>query len=113
MIIGRAVAPAMANWAYSEDIPGSRCGPEDGPWPRRYQVLSEKDVWRELKELAKPQSLIFNQEKNYRADSINFQPSSNTRTQDRYVVTEINIRGRKWNLTGVFDGTSKYTILCF
>jgi len=113
MIIGRAIAPAIASWAWSEDIPGSRCGPEDGPWPRQYQVLSEKDVWRELKELAKPQSLIFDQEKGYRADSINFQPSPNTRTQDRYVVTEISIRGQKWNLTGVFDGTSNYTILYF
>lgn len=111
MIIGRATAPAITSWAWSEDTPGSRCGPEDGPWPRQYQVLSEKDVCRELKELAKPQSLIFDQEKGYRADSINFQPSPKTRTQDRYVVTEINIRGQTWNLTGVFDGTSNYTIL--
>ncbi|XP_006458642.1 hypothetical protein AGABI2DRAFT_200439 [Agaricus bisporus var. bisporus H97] len=104
MIVGRPVPPASATWAYPDDIPGSRCGPEDGPWPRQYRVLSENEVWRELKELAKPHSVVFNNDRGFRADSINFQPSPKTKTQDRHVVTEINIRGQKWNLTGVFDG---------
>jgi pyruvate dehydrogenase phosphatase len=43
-------------WAYSEDI-RSRCGPEDGPWPRSYQVLNEEDLWRELIILSKPHTL--------------------------------------------------------
>lgn len=104
MIVGRPVPPASATWAYPDDIPGSRCGPEDGPWPRQYRVLSENEVWRELKELAKPHSVVFNNDRGFRADSINFQPSPKTKTQDRHVVTEISIRGQKWNLTGVFDG---------
>lgn len=92
------------NWAYSEDIPGSRCGPEDGPWPRSYQVLEEEDIWRELRMLAKPQSVMLDVARGYKADSINFQPSPSTRTQDRYVVKQLDIRGRTWTLTGVFDG---------
>lgn len=95
---------ASYNWAYSEDIPGSRCGPEDGPWPRSYQVLSEPELWRELRALAKPQSVTFDARKGWRADSINFQPSPTTKTQDRYIVTQLDILGRMWTLTGVFDG---------
>ncbi|KAG5642323.1 hypothetical protein DXG03_002998 [Asterophora parasitica] len=92
------------SWAYSEDIPGSRCGPEDGPWPRSYQVLSESDLWRELRVLAKPQTTLFDSRRGWRADSINFQPSPTTKTQDRYVVTQLEILGKLWTLTGVFDG---------
>jgi pyruvate dehydrogenase phosphatase len=99
------VERASHRWAYSEDIPGSRCGPEDGPWPRSYQVLSEKELWRELRILAKPQSLKLDPEGRYRADSINFQPSPTTKTQDRYVVTQLEVHGRLWTFTGVFDGT--------
>jgi hypothetical protein len=92
------------HWAYSEDIPGSRCGPEDGPWPRAYQILDDADIWRELRALAKPQTRVFNVEKGWRADMVNFQPAVGTRTQDRYVVKEIAIGNEKWSLTGVFDG---------
>lgn len=99
------VERASHKLAYLEDIPGSRCGPEDGPWPRSYQVLSEKDVWRELRILAKPQSTQFDPEGRYKADSINFQPSPTTKTQDRYVVTQLEVHGRRWSFTGVFDGT--------
>jgi pyruvate dehydrogenase phosphatase len=98
------VERASHKWAYLEDIPGSRCGPEDGPWPRAYQVLSEKDLWRELRILAKPQSIQFDPEGRYKADSINFQPSPTTKTQDRYVVTQLEVHGRLWPFTGVFDG---------
>jgi len=90
--------------AYLHDIPGSRCGPEDGPWPRSYQVLEDQDVWRELSFLAKPQSVRLNAPRGSRADSLNFQPCPRTRTQDRYVVQQLNIHGRLWTLTGVFDG---------
>jgi pyruvate dehydrogenase phosphatase len=102
MIVERA--SSSSKWAYSEDIPGSRCGPEDGPWPRSYQVLNEKDLWRELRILAKPQSLKLDPEGRYKADSINFQPSPTTKTQDRYVVTQLEVHGRLWTFTGVFDG---------
>jgi len=98
------VERASYKWAYSEDIPGSRCGPEDGPWPRSYKVLNEKDLWRELRILAKPQSLKLDPEGKYKADSINFQPSPTTKTQDRYVVTQLEVHGRLWTFTGVFDG---------
>ncbi|KAF9464570.1 phosphatase 2C-like domain-containing protein [Collybia nuda] len=98
------VERASYSWAYSEDIRGSRCGPEDGPWPRPYQVLSEAELWRELRILAKPQSTVFDAKKGWRADSINFQPSPKTKTQDRYIVTQLDIHGRTWTLTGVFDG---------
>ncbi|KAF9036833.1 phosphatase 2C-like domain-containing protein [Panaeolus papilionaceus] len=101
MIVERA---SSYNWAYSEDIPGSRCGPEDGPWPRSYQVLDEQELWRELRILARPQSMQFDAEGKYKADSINFQPSPTTKTQDRYVVTQLEVHGRLWAFTGVFDG---------
>ncbi|KAF9533622.1 phosphatase 2C-like domain-containing protein [Crepidotus variabilis] len=97
------VERATHSWAYSEDIPGSRCGPEDGPWPRPYQVLEEQELWRELRVLARPQSRPLSSGK-YKADSVNFQPSPTTKTQDRYVVTELNVHGRLWTFTGVFDG---------
>ncbi|TFK64337.1 protein serine/threonine phosphatase 2C [Pluteus cervinus] len=98
------------NWAYSEDIPGSRCGPEDGPWPRAYQVLEENELWKELNIMARPQtrsletSATSSNERGWRADMINFQPSPTTRTQDRYIVTTLDLHGQKWTLTGVFDG---------
>lgn len=99
------VRRASHKWAYSEDIPGSRCGPEDGPWPRSYKVLSEKDLWRELRVLSQPHTLKLDPEGRYKADSINFQPSLTTKTQDRYVVTQLEVHGRLWTFTGVFDGT--------
>lgn len=92
------------SWAYAEDIPGSRCGPDDGPWPRSYTELDEADIWRELGTLAKPQSVQFDASQGWKADSVNFQPSPSTRTQDRYVVKQLSIHGRAWELTGVFDG---------
>ncbi|KAF8913368.1 phosphatase 2C-like domain-containing protein [Mucidula mucida] len=93
--------PFKLDWAYADDIPGSRCGPEDGPWPRPYQVLSDGEVVKELQALAKPQSV---QLAGRRADSVNFQPSPSTRTQDRYVIKTLTVGGREWSLTGVFDG---------
>jgi pyruvate dehydrogenase phosphatase len=88
--------------AYFHDIPGTRCGPEDGPWPRSYQVLDDIEVWRELALLAKPQSVQLDTLR--RADSVNFQPCPRARTQDRYAVRQLNVHGRLWTLTGVFDG---------
>jgi hypothetical protein len=99
-----AVKRASHNWAYSEDIPGSRCGPEDGPWPRAYQVLEENELWRDLRVLARPHSLKLESEPKLKVDSINFQPSPTTKTQDRYVVTQLHVHGRRWTFTGVFDG---------
>lgn len=99
-----ATEHASRNWAYSEDIPGSRCGPEDGPWPRPYRLLEEDELWRELRVLARPQSLKLDSKGRFKADSVNFQPSSTTKTQDRYVATQLEVKGRLWSFTGVFDG---------
>ncbi|KAF5390157.1 hypothetical protein D9757_002923 [Collybiopsis confluens] len=89
--------------AYAQDIPGSRVSPDD-PWPRSYTILQEESIWRELRLLAKPQSTHFNAERGWRADSVNFQPSPTTKTQDRYVVKTLEISGESWTFTGVFDG---------
>lgn len=94
----------LIHLAELSDIPGTRCGPEDGPWPRSYQLLEEPDIWREMSAFAKPQSVILDPKQGYRADAINFQPCLNTRTQDRYVVQQLQVHGRTWTLTGVFDG---------
>jgi len=102
-------------WASAEDIPGSRCGPEDGPWPRPYQILNEPELQHELRRRAKPQTFVLGdggvslsslerEQMSMRVDCVNFQPSFKARTQDRYVVKELEIRGRMWGLTGVFDG---------
>ncbi|KAG7086404.1 hypothetical protein E1B28_002359 [Marasmius oreades] len=103
-MVQHASSQTGSDWAYSEDIPGSRTDPDDGPWPRSYQILEEDDIWHELRLLAKPQTFHFNTVRGRRADCINFQPSPSTRTQDRYVVKQLGINGRQWTLTGVFDG---------
>jgi pyruvate dehydrogenase phosphatase len=89
--------------AYHTEIPGSRCDLDDGPWPRQFQLLSEPEVSKELKFLAKPHS--FTVGGHYRVHGINFQPCSKYRTQDRYVIKELDVHGKKWGFTGVFDGT--------
>ncbi|KAL0947668.1 hypothetical protein HGRIS_013756 [Hohenbuehelia grisea] len=98
------VTRASYDWAFADDIPGSRCDPEDGPWPRAYRVLDDASLWRELSALAKPQSKLFDPARGFKADSLNFQPCPRTRTQDRYVVRQLNVHGRTWTFTGVFDG---------
>ncbi|KAJ6546825.1 phosphatase 2C-like domain-containing protein [Mycena capillaripes] len=94
----------LLQWAYLEDIPGSRCTPEDGPWPRAFFLLDEAEIWEEFQRLADPSSVLFSAEKGWRADAVNFQPSPMTSTQDRYVLRQLNVHGRLWTLTGVFDG---------
>ncbi|KAJ6500713.1 phosphatase 2C-like domain-containing protein [Mycena sanguinolenta] len=92
-------------WAYPEDIPGSRCTPEDsGPWPRAFVLLDEAEIWEEFQRIADPSSILFSAENGWRADGVNFQPSPMASTQDRYVLRQLNIHGQLWALTGVFDG---------
>jgi pyruvate dehydrogenase phosphatase len=88
--------------AYHTEIPGSRCDPEDGPWPRPFQLLSESEVATELNYHAKPHS--FPVGNHFMAYGVNFQPCNNYRTQDRYAVKELDVHGTKWTFTGVFDG---------
>jgi pyruvate dehydrogenase phosphatase len=94
----------LLQWAYPEDIPGSRCTAEDGPWPRAFYLLDEDEIWDEFQRLADPSSLLFSAEKGWRADGVNFQPSPIASTQDRYILRQLNVHGRLWGLTGVFDG---------
>ncbi|KAK0197679.1 phosphatase 2C-like domain-containing protein [Armillaria mellea] len=94
-------ASFRSDWACAEDIPGTRCGPNNGPWPWSYQVLNEGEVWKELRMLAMPQSMALGKGQ---ADSINFQLLLSTRTQDRYVVKKLCVGTCDWSLTGVFDG---------
>ncbi|KAJ7253336.1 phosphatase 2C-like domain-containing protein [Mycena haematopus] len=94
----------LLQWVYPEDIPGSRCTPEDGPWPRAFFLLDEAEIWEEFQRLADPSSILFSAENDWRADGVNFQPSPMASTQDRYVLEQLNIHGRLWALTGVFDG---------
>ncbi|KAJ7891301.1 phosphatase 2C-like domain-containing protein [Mycena olivaceomarginata] len=82
----------LLQWAYPEDIPGSRCTAEDD------------EIWDEFQRLADPSSLLFSAEKGWRADGVNFQPSPIASTQDRYILRQLNVHGRLWALTGVFDG---------
>ena len=104
------LAHAPLKWADPEDsdIPGEQSATSDDsepPWPP-YTVLEESDVWRELRMLARPHSTPLGPEEKFKADSINFQPALSSKTQDRYVVTQLEVNGRLWAFTGVFDGMS-------
>ncbi|KAF7298441.1 Mitochondrial type 2c protein [Mycena kentingensis (nom. inval.)] len=91
------------HWATLDDLPGTRLTPEDG-WPRAYYLLDDEEIWDEFQRVADPGTLTFSTEKGWRADGVNFQPGYAALTQDRYVLRELNIHGRRWGLTGVFDG---------
>ncbi|KZP03066.1 tubulin-domain-containing protein [Athelia psychrophila] len=54
--------------------------------------------------LAKPQSVMLDRKRGWRADVVKFQPSPTTRTQDRYVAQQLDFHGHSWTLAGVFDG---------
>ncbi|KAH8830262.1 phosphatase 2C-like domain-containing protein [Flagelloscypha sp. PMI_526] len=92
---------AYHHWAFPEDIPGLRV-PDEVDWPKRYRSLKGRDLWEHLRYLAMPQAknLLNGQS----AHTLNFQPSPDTRTQDRYVVKELNVHGSIWTFSGVFDG---------
>lgn len=97
---------AVEDVAYHVEIPGSRVGPDDGPWPRPYQILAEADLARELELTAKP--LSFSLGSRYSAYGVNFQPCHVYSTQDRYTVQQLNVHGRVWTFTGVFDGVCPF-----
>jgi pyruvate dehydrogenase phosphatase len=98
------LAQVPRQWVDQEAIAGSeRCASEEPPWPP-YTLLDEPDMWRELRVLARPQSTPLGPNERYKADSVNFQPAPSSKTQDRYVVTQLEVNGRLWAFTGVFDG---------
>src|ERR1700722_6102687 len=93
------------NLVFPHDIPGSKCVPEDGSWPRPFRLLEDSDIWRGLASLANPHSWKLQTRNNAKqVDALNFQPCPLVRTQDRYVVQQLEIHGKLWTLTAVFDG---------
>ncbi|KAJ7063674.1 phosphatase 2C-like domain-containing protein [Mycena amicta] len=92
-------------WTTYDDLPaGTRLTPDDGPWPRAYYLLEDEEIWQELERVADPSTVFFSSDNRWRADAVNFQPAPDALTQDRYVLRQLNIHGRRWTLTGVFDG---------
>ena len=100
---------AVQDVAYHIEIPGSRVGPEDGPWPRPYNILTEAELTRELELTAKP--LSFPLGPHYSASGVNFQPCQGYSTQDRYTVQQLNVHGRVWSFSGVFDGMCPFGVV--
>lgn len=90
--------------AWFDDIPGSICGPEDGPWPRAFTNLTSSEAWDKLSLASDPQSLAYGTGKEWRADALNFQPFPGAKSQDRYAMQQLRIGDRIWTLTAVFDG---------
>ncbi|KAI6123177.1 phosphatase 2C-like domain-containing protein [Pisolithus croceorrhizus] len=87
-----------------DEIPGSICGPEDGPWPRAFTNLTTSEAWDKLSLTSDPQSLAYGTGEEWRADALNFQPFPGAKSQDRYAMQQLHIGGRIWTLTAVFDG---------
>ncbi|KIJ63334.1 hypothetical protein HYDPIDRAFT_92836 [Hydnomerulius pinastri MD-312] len=100
--ISRQAQPSSLAWY--DEIPGSICGPEDGPWPRTFRNLGLAETWKKLSLVSDPQSLHYGPGGRWRADSLNFQPFPGGGSQDRYAMQRLNINGRMWTLTAVFDG---------
>lgn len=90
--------------AWYDEIPGSICGPEDGPWPRAFTNLTTSEAWNKLSLASDPQSLAYGTGEKWRADALNFQPFSGANSQDRYAMQQLHVGGRIWTLTAVFDG---------
>lgn len=89
------------------DIPGSLCSPSDG-WPRPFQNLSYNTAWERLAAASNLHSVQFDSSGRWRADALNFQPCAQAPSQDRYAIQQINIQGRIWTLTAVFDGRNTF-----
>jgi pyruvate dehydrogenase phosphatase len=97
--------------AYATDIPGSRVDPDDDFWPCAYEVLDEPELLRELHAVGNARSTDLH-DGQAKADWINFQPCSQARSQDRAVIREINVHGKKWIVAGVFDGWCEHILFC-
>ncbi|KAH0830229.1 phosphatase 2C-like domain-containing protein [Lanmaoa asiatica] len=95
-----------------DDIPGSICGPEDGPWPRSFTRLGTPEAWAKLAQASNPQSMSYGACGQWCADAVNFQPFPGARSQDRYAMQRLNIGGRTWMFSAVFDGKSARVVAC-
>ncbi|KAF8839869.1 protein serine/threonine phosphatase 2C [Paxillus ammoniavirescens] len=101
--IGRQVQPS-ASQAWHDDIPGSICGPEDGPWPRSFTNLGATEAWNKLSQTVDHQSMRYGAGERWCASAVNFQPFPGARSQDRYAMQRLDIGGRMWTFSAVFDG---------
>jgi len=79
--------------------------PDDSPLRCAFVPLSEADLAQRLKALAKPERTIFDATRGHLADAVAFQPCTRYNSQDRFVVRQLDVHGKKWTFTGVFDGT--------
>ncbi|TFY56597.1 hypothetical protein EVG20_g8865 [Dentipellis fragilis] len=66
--------------------------------------LSDGEVQARLRAVSRPENAVFDRAHGRRADSVTFQPCTQYSSQDRYVVQQLDVHGRKWTFTGVFDG---------
>lgn len=90
--------------AQAAEMPGTRCDPEDEIWPCPYTVLPEPELTRELFAAAQSEHVVLDARRGWRADCVTFQPCVYARSQDRHVVKRLDVHGRAWTLTAVFDG---------
>ncbi|KAG6375879.1 phosphatase 2C-like domain-containing protein [Boletus reticuloceps] len=60
-VVGRQVqaARSSSSQVWYDDIPGSICGPEDGPWPRTFTRLSTSEARTRLAQASDPQSMSY------------------------------------------------------
>ncbi|KAF7971219.1 hypothetical protein HWV62_21624 [Athelia sp. TMB] len=69
----------------------------DGAGPWAYRKLAGSELTKELSQAANAQSILG-------ADIISLQPCTTSRSQDRFIVTHLNVPGGSWSFSGVFDG---------
>jgi len=79
--------------------------PDDSPIRCAFVSLSEADLVQRLKALAKPERTVFDATRGHLADAVAFQPCTRYNSQDRFVMQQLDVYGKKWIFTGVFDGT--------
>jgi pyruvate dehydrogenase phosphatase len=79
--------------------------PDDSPLRCAFVPLSETDLVQRLTALAKPERTVFDATRGHLADAVAFQPCMRYNSQDRFVVRQLDVHGKKWTFTGVFDGT--------
>lgn len=94
--------------------------------PSSYAVLTPTQIFDTLVDIAHPYTGVLSLEEGIKADGVSFQPCLTSRSQDRYVVEQLDIpipgsassgkgelKTEIWTLTGVFDGTLCCIPLCY
>lgn len=97
--------PSDDGWllACHADIPNSRIESE-ATWPLRYRILTKEEASTKLLSLANAQSIVPDPAWGLQVDSVSFQPCTSYESQDRYAVRQLDVHGRAWSLTAIFDG---------